>query len=231
MSYKFYYIKSTIDYVLVIKDIENNKVEKLKYSLSGVLLNRIVDVIIDNKVVRIKGLETIYITNNLVTKTSNLISLKAIEPYKIKDISWLPNRNIGVIDLETYLNNKDTYVVYALGFKTNLDNEPVVYYIDKEMQNMDNTSIVISAAVTAYARIHISKIKLDILSKGGKIFYSDTDSIVTDLELDEDMVNAKELGKLKLEHKVAKGIFITNKTYCIIDNNNKYINKAKGINT
>ena len=39
------------------------------------------------------------------------------------------------------------------------------------------------------------------------------------------MVNAKELGKLKLEHKVGKGIFITNKTYCIIDNNNKYINK------
>jgi hypothetical protein len=54
---------------------------------------------------------------------------------------------------------------------------------------------------------------------------------LTDLELNEAMVNAKELGKLKLEHKVGKGIFITNKTYCIIDNNNKYINKAKGINT
>jgi DNA polymerase type B, organellar and viral len=105
-------------------------------------------------------------------------------------------------------------------------------YNDLELQNMDNTSIVISAAVTAYARIHITKIKLDILSKGGKIFYSDTDSIVTDLELDEDMVNTKELGKLKLEHKVAKGIFITNKTYCLIDNNNnKFINKTKGINT
>jgi len=69
-----------------------------------------------------------------------------------------------------------------------LDNEPVVYYIDKEMQNMDNTSIVISAAVTAYARIHISKIKLDILSKGGKIFYSDTDSIYIDRPLPDYLV-------------------------------------------
>lgn len=43
------------------------------------------------------------------------------------------------------------------------------------------------------------------------------------------MVNEKELGKLKLEHKINKGIFITNKTYCIINDNNEFINKAKGI--
>jgi hypothetical protein len=60
---------------------------------------------------------------------------------------------------------------------------------DKELQHINNTSIVISAAVTAYARIHISKIKLYILSKGGKIFYSDTDSIVTNIKLSENIVN------------------------------------------
>jgi hypothetical protein len=52
-----------------------------------------------------------------------------------------------------------------------------------------------------------------------KMIYSDLildNTKLTDLELDEAMVNAKELGKLKLEHKVGKGIFITNKTYCII---------------
>lgn len=102
-------------------------------------------------------------------------------------------------------------------------------YNDVELQHMANTSIIISAAVTAYARIHITKLKLYILSRGGQIFYSDTDSIVTDIKLDNTMVDAKELGKLKLEHLVSKGIFITNKTYCIIDSNNKFINKAKGI--
>jgi hypothetical protein len=57
-------------------------------------------------------------------------------------------------------------------------------YKDNELQTRDNTSIVISAAVTAYARIKISKIKLDILSRGGKIYYSDTDSIVTNKPLE-----------------------------------------------
>lgn len=89
-------------------------------------------------------------------------------------------------------------------------------YKDEGSQSSDSTSIPISAAVTAYGRIHISKIKLDILSKGGNIFYSDTDSIVTDMELPDSMVNSKEIGKLKLENKVKKVIFISAKTYCLI---------------
>jgi hypothetical protein len=87
MSYKFYYIKSSIDYILGIKELGDNKVEKLKYSLSGVLLNRIIDVTNGDKLIRSRGLETIYIENNNVVKTSNLISLKSIKPYKVKDKS------------------------------------------------------------------------------------------------------------------------------------------------
>lgn len=43
------------------------------------------------------------------------------------------------------------------------------------------------------------------------------------------MVDTKELGKLKLEHKISKGIFITGKTYCFYDDKGKFHNKAKGI--
>lgn len=47
MSCKFYYIKSSIDYILVIRDLADNKVEKLKYSLSGgVLISRIIDLML-----------------------------------------------------------------------------------------------------------------------------------------------------------------------------------------
>lgn len=102
-------------------------------------------------------------------------------------------------------------------------------YKDNEIRNINNTSTVISAAVTAYARIYISKIKLYILSKGGNIFYWDTYSIVTNIKLSDNLVSSKEIGKLKLEHKVKKGIFITNKTYCLIDDKDKFINCAKGI--
>jgi hypothetical protein len=100
---------------------------------------------------------------------------------------------------------------------------------DKEISLIDNSSIVISSAITAYARIHISKLKLYILNKGGKIYYSDTDSIVTDIKLPDKIVSSKELGLLKLEHMIKKGIFITGKTYCFIDDNGNYINKIKGV--
>ena len=100
---------------------------------------------------------------------------------------------------------------------------------DRETQQRENTSVVISAAITAYARIHMCKIKSYILSRGGNIYYSDTDSIVTDIKLGENMVDSSKLGKLKLEHFVKKGIFISNKTYCLIDDNYNFINNAKGI--
>ncbi len=52
-------------------------------------------------------------------------------------------------------------------------------YKDYEVQTLNVCSIVISAAITAYAIIYMSKIKLDIIKNGGELYYSDTDSIIT----------------------------------------------------
>lgn len=49
------------------------------------------------------------------------------------------------------------------------------------------------------------KIKQDILSKGGKIYYTDTDSIITDIELPK---TGNDLGQFKLEHKIIRSYFI-----------------------
>lgn len=97
-----------------------------------------------------------------------------------------------------------------------------------DKSNFDSISVAISAAITAYGRIHISKIKLGILELGGKIYYSDTDSIVTDLELPKQMVDKKKIGKLKLEHIISKGYFVSNKLYCLITED-KTVLKAKGL--
>jgi hypothetical protein len=102
-------------------------------------------------------------------------------------------------------------------------------YEDKEIQSLNITSIPLSAAITAYSRIHITRIKHDILNKlKGKIYYSDTDSIVTDVELPESIVHSTELGKLKLEHKINTGIFISGKLY-ILHTDKGVITKSKGI--
>lgn len=165
---------------------------------------------------------------NLDKPTTQILSKDKFDEistiYKIASYKQITNDKI----LVSYVPKLD----YDIIDSHNLDFLKVVNkYKDKEIKNIDNTSIAISAAVTAYGRIHMTKLKLYILNKGGNIYYSDTDSIVCNIELPTSTVDSKELGKLKLEHKVNKGIFITNKTYCLIDENNKFINKAKGINS
>jgi len=113
---------------------------------------------------------------------------------------------------------------YLVSYITKLDNDIIKShnldiiklldkFTDKEVQSLSVSSIAISAAVTAYGKINMSKLKLDILSKGGNIYYSDTGSIVTDADLDKENSNDTQLGKLQLEHKVEKAMFISGKTY------------------
>lgn len=72
---------------------------------------------------------------------------------------------------------------------------------------MDVASEPRSAAITAYGRIHMSKLKMKVLEMGGNIiYYSDTDSLVTDILLPDNMLDSKLLGLLKLEYVVVKAI-------------------------
>ena len=96
-------------------------------------------------------------------------------------------------------------------------------------EQVGNVSVCISSAITSYSRIFMNKIKLDLLKSKANIFYTDTDSIITDKPLDNNLVG-KDLGQFKLEHLIKKGYFITNKTYCILDNNDNVIIKVKGVN-
>jgi hypothetical protein len=69
-------------------------------------------------------------------------------------------------------------------------------YQDKESKNRSITYVVISACITAYARVHISRLKLYIINElKGNIYYSDPDSLVTDIKLPNTMVHPTNLGK------------------------------------
>ena len=210
-GYNFNRVKDVFkNYINTIYKIKSNPINNTQKSIAKSLLNNLLGrfgIFFDRP-----------ITNFLTTEDFNrkciinkIISYKQITNSKYL-VSYIPKLDYNII--------KDH----------NLDLMKIVYsYKDNEYQNIDNTSVVISAAITAYGRIHISKIKLDILSKGGSIYYSDTDSIVTDIKLSDEMVDSNILGKLKLEHTIKKGIFIAGKTYCFIDDKDNFINKAKGI--
>jgi hypothetical protein len=102
---------------------------------------------------------------------------------------------------------------------------------DREGSTQSSTSVPISACINAYGRIHINIIKLGILNSGGKIYYSDTDSIVTDLKLGDDLISPTEIGKLKLEHEISRAIFISGKSYCLETKDGKLVTKYKGVNS
>lgn len=92
----------------------------------------------------------------------------------------------------------------------------------------DDVSISLASAVTGYARIFIANNKLDVLAREGNIYYTDTDSLVTDSLLPKKMVG-NGIGQFELEHILSKGYFINSKTYCLILKDGKPIIKAKGI--
>jgi hypothetical protein len=61
------------------------------------------------------------------------------------------------------------------------------------------------------------------------LYYTDTDSIYTDSDIDESLIDNKILGKMKLEHICKKAIFLTPKVYCLLTETNEFIYKVKGL--
>lgn len=85
------------------------------------------------------------------------------------------------------------------------------------------SAIQLAAAITACARIHMYK----YISRPD-CYYTDTDSAIDGSPLPEDEISSIELGKLKLEHFVKKGIFLAPKSYTLVTDDAGDIIKHKG---
>ena len=86
-----------------------------------------------------------------------------------------------------------------------------------------------SVFVTSYARIELAKQLHRLEERGAEIYYCDTDSIVTNLEIDSIYRDQKEYGKWALERKISEGIFILPKLYAELEENGNEVLKSKGI--
>ena len=103
------------------------------------------------------------------------------------------------------------------------------FMLDCDSKNISvNQSLPSAIAVTAYARMYMFKVIYRLIELGIDVFYMDTDSIVTNSTIPEDLVG-KNLGLFKLEQDVAKGFFISPKLYALKTVDGKTIVKAKGI--
>ena len=80
------------------------------------------------------------------------------------------------------LINKEISESHGLGYYKVILNERSQNPLGK-LDLFPDLYIIILAFTTAYARVHMHQLNLNILSNNGKIYYSDTDSIATDLSL------------------------------------------------
>jgi len=88
------------------------------------------------------------------------------------------------------------------------------------------SAVHIAAAISSYARLIINEYKN---IPGNSCIMSDTDSVVLSKPLPGHLVGG-ELGQLKLEQTINKGIFIRKKLYYILNSNGQEIIKSSGIN-
>lgn len=152
----------------------------------------------------------------------------------IKDEVWI-TENTVIVQYSKSIQ-EDICLQHGIDYVT-ISNKNPTDLKDDDTSELKNVSVAISAAVTAYSNVYMSKMKQQILDLGGKLYYTDTDSIVTDIELPSSLVG-KNLGQFKLEYsKIKRGYFITSKTYCLIlddkdvnEKNKGVIIKAKGVN-
>ena len=123
---------------------------------------------------------------------------------------------INVVDLDkNYLVNLRN--IKAEQSNTDLDNNIEI----------PNINVAIAAAVTAYARIHMSQFKNNNLLPN--LYYSDTDSVYFDGPIDNSLISNTELGKMKLEGIYNEAIFLAPKVYAL-KNDQSSIVKIKGLN-
>lgn len=158
---------------------------------------------------------------------SDIVAFKDIDNILLKYIV----SNIRHIHNDKYLVSYSPEEVLYQCTKMNIDmSELLNSKPSLKTKTSDTVSLPISAAITSYGRMHISKIKLEILKLGGYVYYSDTDSVVTNKKLDKSFIGSV-IGKLKLEHIISKGYFISSKTYCFINSENRLIKRAKDVDS
>ena len=123
-----------------------------------------------------------------------------------------------------------------------------VYSIEGEIKS-GCANVGIASMITSYARLELYKLMRDLKKKGGKIYYMDTDSVVTDYDIFNDKVLNKkwvgsggdELGELTNETDQKGGYYtelvtLGNKMYALKNDDlekegMRRVIKLKGINS
>lgn len=162
--------------------------------------------------------------NSLYGRFGMDYSLESTSICTNKEVLNILNRtgtNKHVIDVEPLGNNSFIVTEESDNLSTKISS----------LSHHHNINVGVAAAVTALARIEMSKFKN---KESLKLYYTDTDSIFVD-QSPEQMKNlfgdviGNKLGQLKLECEIEKAIFLAPKAYYLETSEGKIIVKIKGL--
>ena len=119
-----------------------------------------------------------------------------------------------LLSLNDYLKNQDQYRDCEI---TYIDNFNFVLVRDNKIQKSRSSYFNIASYISSWARIYLLQLMEKFIEKGGYIFYMDTDSLFTNIIIDDKYIIGNELGKMKLD-KTSKFIKIFGLKQYILDN-------------
>jgi len=214
-GYKFDKVDNVFKkYVSEIYKIKSTTIDEVERSIAKSLLNNLLGRF---------GMGMDKFVTELVTEDKYQDILQTI---KVRGVKYIGDKILVTHGKELSLDICNSHNVdFNNVFSNTMNSSEKIQFSEDQHHDI---SIAIASAVTSYSRIFMNEIKMLILSKGGNIYYMDTDSIVTDTKLDDTLVGS-EIGKFKLVYEVDEAYFISSKTYCLKLSNGKIIIKAKGV--
>lgn len=116
-SFRFFLINTdNYGYILSIKLVSNYEYEKIRFSLSGVVLDSIRVRLLEENVVERSNGNTKYLKHNGIV-LNKIQDIKLYPTAKLAlDENSIDNPNIGLVDTVTYLNSDKKYKIYTLDF-------------------------------------------------------------------------------------------------------------------
>ena len=183
------------------------------------------------------------INYGLISKQNDYILYEFLEYLnKFKD-DFSIKKHIGKLLINSFygrlaLKNE----INIMSLVENLDNNKCYGIVDdfflikKKSHKIPKSNIAIAAAIASKARIKLYKAQMEVINNGGRLLYSDTDSIFAAFPTHLTVEN-KLLGEYiyfdtnKFDTVLLDAVFISSKTYATILSNNTEVIKIKGVNT
>lgn len=138
--------------IIKIEKISDVEIKILAFSLDGRSLSEVKDTLLsDGAIKRSWNMNTIILKDNEVVFRSKEYDFKPIKlelSNKNRNITASPEHKIGSFDIEVFISvNKS--IIYALGFHSYVDDQPQIFYINRELNSDQNVINCLNTMFTA----------------------------------------------------------------------------------